>query len=108
MKRIFSILFTISLLFGVSAVAMANTRTPYINWRERNQQRRINQGIRSGELTRGEARHLEAEEGRIKADEKIDKADGHVTRGERMHLEHELNRASRNIYRDKHNYRERY
>ena len=54
MKRIFSVLFTISLLFGISAMAMAQTRTPVINARERNQQRRINQGVKSGELTRGE------------------------------------------------------
>ena len=50
MKRIFSVLFTISLLFGISAMAMAQTRTPVINARERNQQRRINQGVKSGEL----------------------------------------------------------
>ncbi|HZS43488.1 MAG TPA: hypothetical protein VFC63_00180 [Blastocatellia bacterium] len=107
MKRIFSIVFTISLVFAVSAIAMAQTRTPHINQRERNQQRRINQGVKSGELTRGETRHLEAEEGRIKADEKIDKADGKVTPAERRQLEREENRASRNIYRDKHNGRTR-
>src|SRR5882724_6520458 len=102
MKRIFSLLFTISLLFGISAIASAQTHTPKINQRERNQQRRINQGIKSGELNRPEARRLEAQEGRIKADEKIDKADGKVTPAERRQLDRELNRTSRHIYNQKH------
>ena len=102
MKRIFSILFTVSLLFGISAIASAQTRTPKINQREHNQQRRINQGIRSGELTRREARRLDAQEGRIRADEAIAKSDGKVTKAERRHIERELNRTSKHIYNQKH------
>jgi hypothetical protein len=102
MKRIFSLVFTVSLLFGITAIASAQTHTPRINQRERNQQRRINQGIRSGELTRGEARRLEAQQGRIRADEAIDKADGKVTPKERRQLERELNRTSKHIYNQKH------
>ena len=108
MKRIFTILFTVSLLFGISAIASAQTRTPKINQREHNQQRRINQGIKSGELTRPEARRLEAQEGRIRADEKIDKADGKVTPKERRQLDRELNRTSKHIYNQKHDGQERH
>ena len=108
MKRIFTILFTVSLLFGISAIASAQTHTPKINQRERNQQRRINQGIKSGELTRPEARRLEAQEGRIRADEKIDKADGKVTPKERRQLDRELNRTSKHIYNQKHDGQERH
>src|ERR1700759_5228304 len=102
MKRIFSILFTVSVLFGSVAMVSAQTHTPKINERERNQQRRINQGIKSGELNRREARRLEAQEGRIRADEKIDKADGKVTPKERRQLERELNRTSKHICNQKH------
>jgi len=102
MKRIFTILFTVSLFFGISAIASAQTRTPRINQREHNQQRRINQGIRSGELTRREARRLDAQEGRIRADEAIAKSDGKVTKAERVRLERELNHTSKHIYNQKH------
>jgi hypothetical protein len=92
---------------AITSIASAQTRTPVINHREHRQERRINQGVRSGELTRNEARHLRNDERRIRDDKRMAKADGHVTRGERRHLRHEENRTSRAIYRDKHNGRVR-
>ncbi len=84
-----------------------STRTPVINQRQRNQQHRIQQGVRSGELTPSETRHLEREQARIQHDKRQAKADGRVTPQERANLTHEQNRASRDIYRDKHNNRTR-
>ncbi|HLI33526.1 MAG TPA: hypothetical protein VKW70_00660 [Terriglobia bacterium] len=83
--------------------AQAQDRTPVLNQRQRNQQRRIRQGIKSGELTRGEARRLEAREGRLEANKLEDKAKGPLTPKERAQLQRQANRDSRAIYRLKHN-----
>jgi hypothetical protein len=78
-----------------------------INQRERNQQARINQGIKSGELTRRETERLEGKEAKIRVDERYAKMDGHFTPAERQHIQKELNSASRNIYRQKHDHQVR-
>ena len=75
---------------------------PRIDRLERSAQKRIRQGIRSGELTRQEIRRLEKEQARIRVKEARAKLDGTVTRQERRHLFRNLNRASRDIYRQKH------
>ena len=87
--------------------AYAQDKTPVVDQREQNQEKRVEQGIKSGELTKGEAAHLEAQQGKIKVDEAKAKADGKVTAKERAKLKREQNRASRNIYRKKHNKRDR-
>jgi hypothetical protein len=81
------------------------TQTPRVDARERNQQKRIEQGAKSGQLTMGEVRRLERQEGRIKTHEVMAKSDGVVTKGERHRLNKELNRESHRIYRKKHNAR---
>lgn len=88
-------------------VAKAQTATPRITKRQIRQQHRIKQGVKSGELTKPEARHLEARERKIQADKKAAKADGVVTAKERAKIKREQNRASRAIYRKKHNARTR-
>jgi len=94
-------------LLAITSIANAQTRTPVINHREHRQERRINQGVRSGELTHNEARHLRSDERKIRNDKRMAKADGKVTTGERRHLRREENRTSRAIYRKKHNSRVR-
>ncbi len=86
-----------------AASAFGQTHTPSINQRERNQQHRINQGVKSGELTRAEAGTLERQEARIKTQEMFAKKDGKVTPAEHRKLHRELNRESHRIYRKKHN-----
>ena len=71
-----------------------------INQRQRHEQVRIHQGVRSGELTRAEARRLEAEQARIRANEQRARLDGLNAR-ERERLQRELERASRDIRRQK-------
>ena len=90
---------------AITSIAHAQTHTPVINQRQHNQRARINQGVRSGELTRAETHHLRADENRISRTKRMDKADGRVTGGERRQLRREENRTSRAIYRDKHNRR---
>ena len=92
----------VSALFGS---AYAQDKTPVVDQREKNQQARIEQGTKSGELTKGEAARLEAQQGKIQVDEAKAKSDGVVTAKERAKLKREQNRASRNIHRKKHNAR---
>ena len=73
--------------------------------RQLNQNQRIFQGINSGELTRGEARRLLRQQHRIEKYIRIAWADGTLTRKERVRLERQQNKASRKIYRLKHNNR---
>jgi hypothetical protein len=71
------------------------------------QQARIAQGVRSGQLTRGEYDSVENHEDAINAQRRRDlRADGgHLTPGQQSQLNHELNRNSNRIYFDKHNLR---
>jgi hypothetical protein len=78
------------------------TRDPGVNQRQRNEQLRIAQGARSGELTRDEARGLRSEQRDIRRDEREYKSDGVFTRDERRDLRGDQNEASRNIYAEKH------
>lgn len=104
-KRIVSLLLAGVVVLGASIVSMAGPRG--INHREYRDQRRIGQGIRSGELTRREARGLEAGLARIRVDERFARRDGVITPRERARLNHELNHESRAIYRQKHDGQDR-
>ena len=76
--------------------------TPVIDRREQNQKARIKQGVKSGELTKKETRRLAAEQKKIRHDEKKAKADGVVTPQEKAKIRKEQKRASKDIYRQKH------
>ena len=105
MRKALGVLLAAVFILGASTLSMAGSHS--INAREHHQQQRINQGIRSGELTRREARRLEAGEARIRTDERFARMDGHVTPRERARLQRELNRESRGIYRQKHDGQDR-
>jgi hypothetical protein len=92
----------IAALVAVPVVAAAGTRDPGVNHRQHAQGHRIQQGAKSGELTRGETRRLQAEQRHIRHEERSYKSDGHLTRAERADLHRDLNHASRDIYRQKH------
>jgi CRISPR/Cas system-associated endoribonuclease Cas2 len=91
-----------AVLMALPLVAAAGTRDPGVNQRQHNQQHRIQQGVKSGELTRGETRRLEAEQRHIRHAEARYKSDGQLTRAERADLQHDLNRSSRHLYNQKH------
>ncbi len=88
-----------------SSVLYAGTNDPVVQKREQNQQQRIDQGMKSGQLTQGEAARLERREANIQRDEARMKSDGNLSPRERRKLAREQNRASRDIYRKKHNAR---
>lgn len=85
------------------AVVKPSTATPGVTKRQVRQRARIRQGVRTGELTPGEAAKLRGEQRKIKADKQAAKADGKVTPAERKQLQKEQNKSSRDIYRLKHN-----
>ncbi len=88
-----------TLIFGTVSIAMAGPFT----WREARQQARIDQGVDSGQITAGEYRCLEREQGRIEAHRQRAWSDGVLTPGETCRLTRGQNRASRHIWRSKHN-----
>ena len=73
--------------------------------RQENQQDRIAQGIKSGQLTSGEAAHLENREAKINQEVHNDRQanGGKLTSQERKQVNRQQDRVSRQIYRDKHN-----
>ncbi|MBR7778451.1 hypothetical protein [Undibacterium rugosum] len=99
----FAVLALIS-LFAAPAFAQ-NTNTPKIDQRQVRQEKRIAQGVSSGELTAKETANLEKREAKIEADKQAAKADGVVTKQERTKLRHEEDVASRRIEQKKHNAR---
>ncbi len=108
MKRI-AILST-ALLFALPFAAGAQTTTKRhetIHQRKANQQGRIVQGDRSGQLRPGETARLENQEHGINREERGMRAqdNGRLTRQDRRTLNAQQNQESRRIYRDKHNNR---
>lgn len=93
---------TLIAAFAMPASAQT-TATPNVSKRQALQQKRIAEGVRSGELTAKETANLEAREAKIQADKHAAKSDGVVTTAERAKLQAEENRASRKIYQKKHN-----
>src|SRR4051812_8169508 len=94
------VVLAITLAFAGSA--FAQTATPNLDKRQANQEKRIAQGVKSGELTTKEANRLEKREVKLEADKQKAKADGVVTKKERVKLQKEADRDSAAIYRQKH------
>jgi hypothetical protein len=105
MKVVLSLLSGVVLCAALAPVTSMAAAQQTANQRLENQHDRINQGIKSGELTRKEAGHLEAKDARIKNNERFDrrKDNGKLRPAQRASLNKQLNHASRDIYRDKHN-----
>ena len=73
--------------------------------RKTDQQERIGQGVKSGQLTARETGRLEHQEAGINREERGMRAqdNGHLTKADRKLLHHQQNQESRRIYKDKHN-----
>ena len=70
--------------------------------RQANQQARIKEGVKSGQLTKHETAKLESGEARISRKEARAGADGHVGPVEQANIQHAENKESRKIHRQKH------
>ncbi len=82
--------------------ASAPAAMPRIDQRQANQEKRIDQGIATGELNKRETRRLQKEQNVIDRAENKAKADGTVTQAERRRLHKMQNHASRDIRHQKH------
>ena len=73
--------------------------------RKENQQDRIAQGVKSGQLTAHETAKLETKESRLNRETRADRAanGGKLTAAEKQQVNRQQNRLSRDIYKDKHN-----
>src|SRR5262249_1538511 len=70
-----------------------------------NQQERIEQGVRSGELTKKELGNLERGQAHVDSKEARAAANGHISSTEQQGIQNAENHQSKKIHRDKHNQR---
>ena len=84
----------VSLLTSTATVAQTVRRT--------NDQARIRQGVRSGQLTPAEAARAQAQQADARQARQAARADGVVTPAERRGVRHEEKQADRVLYRQKH------
>ena len=80
-----------------------------IQERKTDQQERIAQGVKSGQLTAGETAKLEHQEAGINKEEKGMRAEdnGHLSAADKALLTKQQNRESKRIHREKHNAKKR-
>ena len=91
---------------AVAALALPafaqTTSTPRIDQRQAEQQRRIDQGVKSGQLNKKEAERLDKGQARIEKMEKKAMADGKMSPKERAKIEKAQDQESKRIFREKH------
>lgn len=90
---------TLALVFITAAIALADEPAR----RQVNQQQRINQGVRSGELTRAEAARLQRQKADLHRQIARDRADGRgLAPAERARIDAQQDALNRRIARQKH------
>jgi hypothetical protein len=95
----------VSLILSPMAIFAQAPSNATINQRKENQQDRIAQGVKSGQLAPGETSRLEHQEAGINKEEKGMRAqdNGHLTKQDRKLIKRQQNQESKRIYRAKHN-----
>jgi hypothetical protein len=92
----------------IPAAGLAQGRRNGVNERQRNQQQRIRQGVRSGELTGVEAARLQRRDSQIRLNEaRARRSGGEFTPEERARIQGQLDRSSQRIYQQKHDAQDR-
>lgn len=96
---------TVTLAQDTSAPSSTPAPQPTVGQRKENQQDRIAQGVKSGQLTAGETSHLETKEAAINGETRADRAanGGKLTPAEKQQVNGQQNQLSKQIYNDKHN-----
>jgi hypothetical protein len=99
MNKLVSAMLSVAVVFAPLSV-----RAGEIQNRLHRQEGRIHQGIRNGSISPKEAINLKRQQASIRAERARDvRSGGKFTQAEKRHINHRLDRASRNIYRAKHN-----
>jgi len=90
---------------GSATTSTTPAAKPTVGQRKENQQDRIAQGVKSGQLTAGETANLETKEAAINGETKADRAanGGKLTQAEKKQINQQQNQLSNQIYKDKHN-----
>ena len=109
LTRIFGIVTLVGTL-GFAASADAQTwdqqhpRRAEVNGRLANQNARVTNGVRDGQLNHAQAHQLRADDHAIRAEERADASvnGGHITRAEKRQINQQENANSRAIYGEKH------
>jgi hypothetical protein len=97
---------TASLVLTFAAMAQTTAPPPgTAGQRKANQQARIAQGVKSGQLTAHETANLEHREASVNHEERNMRAadNGKLTAADRTALNNRQNHISNSIYKDKHN-----
>ncbi len=89
---------------GAQTFDQIHPRRAEVNGRLADQNARIANGVRDGQLTRGQAHALRTDDHAIRAEERADAAvhGGHITKGEQRQINRQENAASRTIYSGRH------
>lgn len=91
----------LSALLMVAVLPLAAiAQTERMDQRQANQQKRIDEGINKGELTKSEANRLQKNQQRIQKMENRAKADGKITPEERRRIERAQDKQSHGIHRE--------
>lgn len=104
-KLIGSLLVT---LIAITSIAHAQSRAPYIKYRDRLLDERISHSLHTGRLTRHEAVNLRRQEMNLHHDRRKALADGRLTPYERRHLQREAHKLNHNIHRSSTNRNRRF
>jgi hypothetical protein len=105
MKNRTLVLGAASLLLTVAALAQTAPPPGTAGQRKADQQARIAQGVKSGQLTAHETANLEHREASVNHEERNMRAadNGKLTAADRTALNNRQNKISNSIYKDKHN-----
>ncbi len=89
---------------GPGVVDPGHPRVNEVNSREENQQQRIANGVKHGQLNSRQTANLERRETAVQNREQRDMAknNGHLTKSEQRGINRQQNRISRSIAKDKH------
>lgn len=99
MKTLRTLPFVLTTLLAVSAFAQTTVSEVQ---RDANQQKRIESGLKTGQLTTREAAKLEKEEAHIDHAEANAMKDGHLSNSEKRRIERMQDKASHDIHSEKH------
>lgn len=100
MKRILFTTLAIAVSAAISASATAQTSASETQ-RNINQQTRIEEGLKSGELSTREAARLEQQQSKVNRDQARALQDGKLTAAEKAKIQTEQNKVSQNIKQEK-------
>lgn len=98
-------LFASAPLFAQQTEPSAQPKEGSVNDRRQDQQDRVANGVKSGQLTAGETKNLESREANVNREIKDDRQanGGKLTGAERQQVNRQQNNMSKSIYGDKHN-----